>query len=150
MISLLLAAVLATSVGQLLFCYVIWRYSWYHGIARILITAFILASSFGGIWFMISSLTGLDGTLGQATLYAVPQAIALWLILASRLYEVFSEDTPALQTVATRLGNIETHDEDRFSEKEEEQADVRARLVLAAEKQHEKLDEILRLLRRGR
>ena len=150
MISLLLAAVLAISVGQVLFCYVIWRYKWYHTVVRTLITACVLASSFGGIWFIARSLTGLDGTLALATLYAVPQAIALWLILASRLYEVFSEDSPALRMVDTRLGNMEESDEDRFSEKEVEQGEVRGRLDIAESKQDEKLDEILRLLRRGR
>ena len=150
MISLLLAAVLAISVGQALFCYVIWRYRWYHSVARILITVCALVSSFGGAWFVMRSLTGLDGTLTLATLYAVPQAIALWLILASRMYEVFSQNNSQINEVSTRLENMEQADEDRFSEKEEEQGDVRARLVLAAEKQHEKLDEILRLLRRRR
>lgn len=150
MISLLLAAVLATSVGQLLFCYVIWRFSWYHFVARALITVCVLASSFGGIWFTISSLTGFDGTLAQATLYAVPQSIALWLILASRLYEVFSDDSPALEMVSERLESMEESDEDRFSESELEKYEVRSRLVIAAKEQDEKLNEILRLLRRGR
>ena len=152
MISLLLASVTLTAVGQFLFIFVILRYRWYGRITRVLVCLGALTSCVGAAWFVGGTLVGMEEGILPAVIYSVPQGIALWLILASRMYDIFSNAPDRRQWAAVdkRLEHMEESDEDRFSEGELEKYEVRGRLVKAAEKQHEKLDEILRLLRRRR
>lgn len=107
--------------------------------------------------FFVAMVTRLSMMQGQARTLTVAAIItigfgvfvfeALWgrRVRHEMLWSEVEEDL-----VSESLHRIEESDEDRFSEKEEEQGDVRARLVVAAQKQHEKLDEILRLLREGK
>ena len=152
MISLLLASVTLTAVGQFLFIFVILRYRWYGRITRALVCLGALTSCMGAAWFVGGTLIGMENGLTAAIIYSVPQGIALWLILASRMYDIFSNAPDRRQWAAVdkRLEHMEESDEDRFSEGELEKHEVRGRLVEATKEQNAKLDEILRLLRRGR
>jgi hypothetical protein len=85
---LLLASVFVTGAGQILFVLVAWQRQWYSLLERLLVSLFALASSVGAIWFVLASLVGAETGLEAALVFAGGQALALSIVVYSRMKEI--------------------------------------------------------------
>lgn len=82
-LALLLATVLATSVGQGLLAMLILRNRWYSLRLRLAIGGFLLISSAGGMWFVLVNLYGGREGLLPGFLLVVGWTCALWVVVAA-------------------------------------------------------------------
>jgi hypothetical protein len=83
---LLIASVLATGVGQILFAVVVlWRH-WYSLLVRTAVALLLTLSSSGAFWFVGAGLMGGEALMA-ALLFAGCQSLALWIVVAWRIRE---------------------------------------------------------------
>lgn len=87
MFTLILASVLTTCAAQAILALIILIKGWFSVPARYAAGVLYLASSAGGLWFVLSRLTGGESLI-PALVFVCAQALAITLVVGSRLREV--------------------------------------------------------------
>lgn len=138
MFTLILASVLTTCAGQGLFALIALKKGWYSTPTRWAVAVLCVTSSVGGLWFVLVNLTGGE-TLLSALVFAGAQALALTLVVASRLWGIVRNENLE-QDTNTRIKEMQErgqHDRpeeqtDR-TEGHEHRTDIDARLLADTE-----------------